>query len=74
VSGASWNGAIWKRQDVMVSDGLSAVRVKFWNDHIALMTCASNQNVRIKNLVVDEYRSERHMTVTDETVIEVCEV
>jgi len=65
------SGATWQHRDVMLSGVLRSVKVKFWNDHIPMVTCASNQNVRIKNLLVDEFRSERHMTVTDETVIEI---
>ena len=65
------SGATWQHRDVMLSGVLRSAKVKFWNDHIPMVTCASNQNVRIKNLLVDEFRSERHMTVTDETVIEI---
>ena len=55
----------------MMSDVLRSVIVKFFNDHIPTVTCASSLNVRMKNLLMDEFRSERLTTVTNETVIEI---
>ena len=52
-------------------DVLRSVIVKFWNDHIKKVTHASSLNVRIKNLLMDEFWSECHMTVTNETVTEI---
>ena len=55
----------------MMSDVLRSVIVKFWNDHIPTVTCASSLNVR--NLSVSKFLilSECHKTITDETVIEI---
>ena len=59
------SGSTWQRRDVMMSDVFRSVKVKFWNDHIPKVICASNLNVGIKKLLIDKFRSERHMTVTD---------
>ena len=65
------SGSKCQHRDVMMSDVLRSVIVKFWNDHIPTVTCASSLNVR--NLSVSKFLilSECHKTITDETVIEI---
>jgi len=63
-------GAMWRRQEITLTDNVSCIKLKLWDD-IAQMQCTVNNKYHFSNLMTEIWNGVISVKSTLQTTIEV---